>query len=168
MKSFFSDFAKSVLKSISQVIAKLLIMKVVTGIFGGGGSKSLGAAHEAAKADFGAWESVAANYGYASGGDVLTDRWVMVGERGPELVRFSRDAHVYSNGDTRKMLSGGAQTPAQVQVIVNNNTGTQMQARQTTSQDSSGKLLHQIILSTVGEALTTNEYGLKDAIMGVR
>lgn len=75
---------------------------------------------------------------------------------------------MYSNGDTRKMLSGGAQTPAQVQVIVNNNTGTQMQARQTTSQDSSGKLLHQIILSTVGEALTTNEYGLKDAIMGVR
>lgn len=168
MKSFFSDFAKSVLKSISQVIAKVLIMKVVTGLFGGGGNKSLGAAHEAAKADFGAWESVAANYGYASGGDVLTDRWVMVGERGPELVRFSKDAHVYSNGDTRKMLSGGAQTPAQVQVIVNNNTGTQMQARQTTSQDSSGKLLHQIILSTVGEALTTNEYGLKDAIMGVR
>lgn len=168
MKSFFSDFAKSVLKSISQVIAKLLIMKVVTGIFGGGSSGGGAKVGDAWTGGLTDSINIAWGGGKATGGDVSRGKWYMVGERGPEFVRFSRDAHVYSNGDTRKMLSGGAQTPAQVQVIVNNNTGTQMQARQMTSQDSSGKLLHQIILSTVGEALTTNEYGLKDAIMGVR
>ncbi len=167
MKSFFSNFASSVVKSIAQVISKMLVMKMITGLFGniGGGSDDID----------NRWleNFYHSRYGhfadylhYATGGDATKGTWAMVGENGPEMLHFGQDARVYNAHDTKGMFanSGGN---ANVQIIVNNNTGTQMEARHNASQDSTGKVLHQIILSTVGEALTTNEYGLRDAIAGV-
>ena len=172
MKSLFKSMGQSILKTLSQVIAKMLMTKLVMSLIGLGssGKNSIPTVDTiAGGTDATSKAMQSAMYGYfASGGDTPTGKWVMVGERGPELVQFAQDAHVYSNSDTRKMLqqSGGTNQP--IQIIVNNNTGQQMQARQTTTQDASGKMLHQIILSTVGEALSTNEMGFRDAIMGVK
>lgn len=44
--------------------------------------------------------------GFASGG--LASGWSMVGERGPELVNFAAPARVYTAGQTRAALGGGA------------------------------------------------------------
>lgn len=172
MKSLFKSMGQSILKTLSQVIAKMLMTKLVMSLIGLGssGKNSIPTVDTiAGGTDATSKAMQSAMYGYfASGGDTPTGKWVMVGERGPELVQFAQDAHVYSNSDTRKMLqqSGGTNQP--IQIIVNNNTGQQMQARQTTTKDASGKMLHQIILSTVGEALSTNEMGFRDAIMGVK
>lgn len=42
--------------------------------------------------------------GFAGGG--YANGWAMVGENGPELVRFGSPARVYSNGDSRAMVAG--------------------------------------------------------------
>ena len=168
MKSLFKSMGQSILKTLSQVIAKMLMTKLVMSLIGIGSKGNTDVNWDSGLGNAAKSFMPSINTGFASGGDPQTGKWVMVGERGPELVRFAQDAHVYSNSDTRKMLqqSGGTNQP--IQIIVNNNTGQQMQARQTTTQDASGKMLHQIILSTVGEALSTNEMGFKDAIMGVK
>ncbi len=163
MKSFFSDFAKNVLKSIAQVISKMLVMKLVMSLFGGGTGGGGSSFYDSLGFSAG---GLSTGIHFARGGDASKGTWAMVGESGPEMIRFGQDAHVYNASETKGMFSSGNGN-TNVQVIVNNNTGTQMEARHTTSQDSTGKMLHQIILSTVGEALTTNEYGLRDAIAGV-
>lgn len=173
MKSLFKGLAQSIVKSLSQIIAKLLITKMITSLFGGlsgGGSTSgakVGDAWTGGLTDAINIRGASIDGFAATGGDVPGGSWYMVGERGPELVRFAKDAHVYKNADTMRMLSSKEQAQP-VQIIVNNNTGTQMEARQSVSQDSTGKMLHQIILTTVGDALSTNEYGLRDAILGAR
>ncbi len=166
MKSFFSNFASSVVKSIAQVISKMLVMKMITGLFGGGiGGGSSISSGTLENSYYSSYGHISDSLHFATGGDATKGTWAMVGENGPEMIRFGQDAHVYNAHDTKGMFASNGNT--NIQVIVNNNTGTQMQARQSTSQDATGKVLHQIILSTVGEALTTNEYGLRDAIAGV-
>lgn len=163
MKSFFSNFASSVVKSIAQVISKMLVMKMITGLFGGIGGGSGTSFFSTLGFSSG---GLSTGIHFATGGDASKGTWAMVGENGPEMLHFGQDARVYNAHDTKGMFanSGGN---TNVQIVVNNNTGTQMEARHNASQDSTGKILHQIILSTVGEALTTNEYGLRDAIAGV-
>lgn len=52
---------------------------------------------------------------HAQGGPVSAGEWSWVGERGPELVRFGSNAHVYSNSDSQRMAGGqaGGQTVIQ-------------------------------------------------------
>lgn len=45
--------------------------------------------------------------GFASGGSVKRGQVAVVGENGPELVRFGSSARVYSNAQSRRMASGG-------------------------------------------------------------
>jgi hypothetical protein len=47
----------------------------------------------------------AAMAGYATGGDPTAGEWAMVGEKGPELVRFGSDARVYNASETANILS---------------------------------------------------------------
>ena len=168
MKSLFKSMGQSILKTLSQVIAKMLMTKMVMSLLGMGSKGDTNVNWDSGLGNAAKGFMPSIDTGFASGGDPPIGKWVMVGERGPEMVRFAQDAHVYNNSDTRKMLQASGGTNQPIQIIVNNNTGQQMQARQTTTQDASGKMLHQIILSTVGEALSTNEYGLRDAIMGVK
>lgn len=44
----------------------------------------------------------------ASGGDA--EGWTLVGENGPELARFPRGSHVYSNDQTRNMINNNQRT----------------------------------------------------------
>lgn len=46
---------------------------------------------------------------YASGGQTGTGQWALVGEEGPELVRFNQPGRVYTARQTREMLGSGGQ-----------------------------------------------------------
>lgn len=98
-----------------------------------------------------------ANGGYVSGGD-----WTMVGENGPELVRFNKGGMVYNNTTTNSM------SKPIVNVVVNNNTGSNMRATTKESQDGQGRTITTVILETVTNAMVTNEGGMRDVVAAVR
>lgn len=98
-----------------------------------------------------------ANGGYVSGGD-----WTMVGENGPELVRFNKGGMVYNNTATNSM------SKPIVNVVVNNNTGSNMRATSKESQDGQGRTITTVILETVTNAMVTNEGGMRDVVAAVR
>jgi len=50
---------------------------------------------------------------YSGGGDPKAGSWGVVGDRGPELVNFGKDAQVRSNADTMHLLKGQHALPAQ-------------------------------------------------------
>lgn len=160
LKATLKNLASSVLSSLAQIAAKMLIFKALGIPFGGSSSSSAESA----------WgnrmlSSLSFKIGgnHATGGDVLAGNSYIVGERGPELLTMGRnDGHVFSSVPT-----ANAQTAQPIQIVVNNNTGTNMKAESTTTVNH-GQMLKTIVLTTVEEALVTNEGGLRDAIAGLR
>lgn len=51
------------------------------------------------------WSSLSTLTGYATGGDPVAGEWAYVGEQGPELVRFGKDARVYNANETKGILA---------------------------------------------------------------
>lgn len=139
LKASLKNLASSVLNSLSQIASSMLMHKWMGIPF----NMSLGAR--------------------ASGGDVLAGNSYIVGERGPELLTMGRnDGHVFTSVPT-----ANAQTAQPIQIVVNNNTGTKMKAESTTTVNH-GQMLKTIVLTTVEEALSTNEAGLRDMVTGLR
>ena len=139
LKTSLKSLASSVLNSLSQIAANMLMHKWMGIPF----NMPLGAR--------------------ASGGDVLAGNSYIVGERGPELLTMGRDdGHVFTSAPT-----ANAQTAQPIQIVVNNNTGTNMKAESTTTVNH-GQMLKTIVLTTVEEALSTNEAGLRDMVTGLR
>ena len=96
--------------------------------------------------------------GFASGG--LASGWSIVGEEGPELINFSNPARVYNANQTQNMLSGSAPN---VNVIVNNNSGQEMQAN--SDVKFNGK---EYVVNIMLDSITTNYGGMRDVVAGVR
>lgn len=139
LKASLKNLASSVLNSLSQIASSMLMHKWMGIPF----NMSLGAR--------------------ASGGDVLAGNSYIVGERGPELLTMGRnDGHVFTSVPTANV-----QTAQPIQIVVNNNTGTKMKAESTTTVNH-GQMLKTIVLTTVEEALSTNEAGLRDMVTGLR
>lgn len=139
LKTSLKSLASSVLNSLSQIAANMLMHKWMGIPF----NMPLGAR--------------------ASGGDVLAGNSYIVGERGPELLTMGgNDGHVFTSVPT-----ANAQTAQPIQIVVNNNTGTNMKAESTTTVNH-GQMLKTIVLTTVEEALSTNEAGLRDIVTGLR
>lgn len=139
LKASLKNLASSVLNSLAQIASSMLMHKWMGIPF----NMSLGAR--------------------ASGGDVLAGNSYIVGERGPELLTMGRnDGHVFTSVPT-----ANAQTAQPIQIVVNNNTGTKMKAESTTTVNH-GQMLKTIVLTTVEEALSTNEAGLRDMVTGLR
>lgn len=139
LKASLKNLASSVLNSLAQIASSMLMHKWMGIPF----NMSLGAR--------------------ASGGDVLAGNSYIVGERGPELLTMGRnDGHVFTSVPT-----ANAQTAQPIQIVVNNNTGTKMKAESTTTVNH-GQMLKTIVLTTVEEALVTNEGGLRDMVTGLR
>lgn len=139
LKASLKNLASSVLSSLAQIASSMLMHKWMGIPF----NMSLGAR--------------------ASGGDVLAGNSYIVGERGPELLAMGRnDGHVFTSVPT-----ANAQTAQPIQIVVNNNTGTKMKAESTTTVNH-GQMLKTIVLTTVEEALSTNEAGLRDMVTGLR
>lgn len=155
----FSDMLKNMLKSIAQFLSNKLVTQlfqsiglVGTGITAtpdGSGGYTLPRVNVTGKR--------------ASGGPVSAGKAYLVGENGPELYIPT------SNGTVaNRVSSSGSDQQAVVKITINNTTGQKMRATEKTSTDSSGKQIKDIIISTIGQALYTNEGGLRDSVAGVR
>lgn len=81
-------------------------------------------------------------FGFANGGSVNAGQWAMVGERGPELVKFGSQARVFSNDDSRKMVGGGVTNVTNIiNVPVARSSGySQPKSRRQLAEDILGKL----------------------------
>ena len=160
LKATLKNLASSVLSSLAQIAAKMLIFKALGIPFGGSSSSSAESAWGNRMLSLLSFK-IGGNH--ATGGDVLAGNSYIVGERGPELLTMGRnDGHVFPS------VPEASQQKAQpITIVVNNNTGTKMKAEETTSVNH-GQVLKTIVLTTVEEALVTNEGGLRDAIAGLR
>lgn len=161
LKATLKNLASSVLSSLAQIAAKMLIFKALGIPFGGSSSSS--SAESAWGGRMLSMLSFKIGGNHATGGDVLAGNSYIVGERGPELLTMGRnDGHVFPS-----VPAANAQTAQPIQIVVNNNTGTKMKAESTTTVNH-GQMLKTIVLTTVEEALSTNEAGLRDMVTGLR
>lgn len=160
LKATLKNLASSILNSLAQIAAKMMIFKALGIPFGGSSSSS---AESAWKNRMLSSLSFKIGGNHATGGDVLAGSSYIVGERGPELLTMGRnDGHVFPS-----VPEASQQKTQPITIVVNNNTGTKMKAEETTSVNH-GQVLKTIVLTTVEEALVTNEGGLRDAIAGLR
>lgn len=163
LKSTLKNLASSILSSLAQIAAKMLIFKALGIPFGGDSNSSAANNSWFGRVLGGISLGFKIGGGHASGGDVLAGNSYIVGERGPELLTMGRnDGHVFTSVPT-----ANAQTAQPIQIVVNNNTGTKMKAESTTTVNH-GQVLKTIVLTTVEEALSTNEAGLRDMVTGLR
>lgn len=164
--SSFSNMLKSMLKAIANFMAKQVVTSFLSRFLGGGGGGigtgiSLGGNFSQSWGDR-MIASVAPKLNFrANGGPVSAGQAYIVGERRPELF-VPR-----TSGTILPSVNIGRQAP-EVQVVVQNNTGTPMQAKTQTTQQSDGRILKTIILQTVANAVYTNEDHMRDVIAGVR
>lgn len=164
--SSFSNMLKSMLKAIANFMAKQVVTSFLSRFLGGGGGGigtgiSLGGNFSRSWGDR-MIASVAPKLNFrANGGPVSAGQAYIVGERRPELF-VPR-----TSGTIIPSVNVGRQAP-EVQVVVQNNTGTPMQAKTQTTQQSDGRILKTIILQTVANAVYTNEDHMRDVIAGVR
>ena len=160
LKATLKNLASSILNSLAQIAAKMLIFKALGIPFGGSSSSSAGSAWGNRMLSLFSFK-IGGNH--ATGGDVLAGNSYIVGERGPELLTMGRnDGHVFPG-----IPEASQQKTQPITIVVNNNTGTKMKAEETTSVNH-GQVLKTIVLTTVEEALVTNEGGLRDAVAGLR
>lgn len=164
--SSFSNMLKSMLKAIANFMAKQVVTSFLSRFLGGSGGGigtgiSLGGSFNQSWGDR-MIASVAPKLNFrANGGPVSAGQAYIVGERRPELF-VPR-----TSGTIIPSVNVGRQAP-EVQVVVQNNTGTLMQAKTQTTQQSDGRILKTIILQTVANAVYTNEDHMRDVIAGVR
>lgn len=164
--SSFGNMLKSMLKAIANFMAKQVVTSFLSRFLGGGGG-GLGTGISLGGNFSQSWgdrmiASVAPKLSFrANGGPVSAGQAYIVGERRPELF-VPR-----TSGTIIPSVNVGRQAP-EVQVVVQNNTGTPMQAKTQTMQQSDGRILKTIILQTVANAVYTNEDHMRDVIAGVR
>lgn len=164
--SSFSNMLKSMLKAIANFMAKQVVTSFLSRFLGGSGG-GLGTGISLGGSFSQSWSdrmiaSVAPKLSFrANGGPVSAGQAYIVGERRPELF-VPR-----TSGTIIPSVNVGRQAP-EVQVVVQNNTGTPMQAKTQTMQQSDGRILKTIILQTVANAVYTNEDHMRDVIAGVR
>ena len=178
-KEVFKNFFRDILKQLTQILIRSLITQAIMRAIGmktapvslntgsvmdawnSGSSISIAGGSVTDAITGGGWISGVR----ANGGPVESGRSYIVGEKGPEVVRFGSPGRVYSNSDSRALL--GQQEPPVVNIEIVNNTDTQMKARQENSFDGV-KQLKRVIIETVNSGLYTNEGGLRDNVAGVR
>ena len=164
--SSFGNMLKSMLKAIANFMAKQVVTSFLSRFLSGGGG-GLGAGISLGGNFSQSWgdrmiASVAPKLSFrANGGPVSAGQAYIVGERRPELF-VPR-----TSGTIIPSVNVGRQAP-EVQVVVQNNTGTPMQAKTQTTQQTNGRILKTIILQTVANAVYTNEDHMRDVIAGVR
>jgi hypothetical protein len=88
------DAVADMVRSILADLVKLAIRQAITGPIAGAIGGLFGGAGGIPK--------------FAGGTDSAPGGWSLVGEKGPELVNLPRGARVFSNDNTRGMLSGGS------------------------------------------------------------
>ena len=165
-KQFCQDVTNTILKSMTQIIIRGLITKAIMGAIGlGGGSVSIGS-YAGGGGGTPGWlsgfsgGSLAGVSMFASGGNFKAGQTAIVGEQGPELVRFGSAGRVYNNNETKSMLGSGIEN---VKVEVINQSGQEVKA-DNANVKFDGKTL---IISTVIEAVNSNYMGMRSMLKGV-
>jgi hypothetical protein len=120
----FKELARSILADLAKIIAQELLLKAIKGVSG--------------------------VLGFASGGDFEANQTMLVGEKGPELVRFGQGGNVTPADQTKQALAasgaggGGAPTvnvaPAEVKVQVVN-VASPDEARSAMDTSEGGKVI---------------------------
>ena len=163
-KQFCQDVTNTILKSMTQIIIQGLITKAILGAIGFGGGSKVTQTATGWVQDFGNGVKVSnmpTNIRtHASGGFASAGEWAMVGEQGPELVRFGSAGRVYNNNETKSMLGGGIEN---VKVEIVNKSGQEVKSNEANVRFD-GKTM---IISTVIEAVSTNYMGMRSMLKGV-
>lgn len=165
-KQFCQDVTNTILKSMTQIIIRGLITKAIMGAIGlGGGGGVISNGSLLGSINDSPYASLAGGFiGYtgarASGGNVKAGGTYLVGEQGPELVRFGSAGRVYNNNETKSMLGNGIEN---VKVEVINQSGQEVKA-DNANVKFDGKTL---IISTVIEAVNSNYMGMRSMLKGV-
>lgn len=163
-KQFCQDVTNTILKSMTQIIIRGLITKAIMAAIGlgGGGSVSVGSVSNSWASSFtgGSLFTPGGIGTFASGGSFKAGQTAIVGEQGPELVRFGSAGRVYNNNETKSMLGNGIEN---VKVEVINQSGQEVKA-DNANVKFDGKTL---IISTVIEAVNTNYMGMRSMLKGV-
>lgn len=92
MAEAFGDMARSIISDIIRMTVRMLIFQAISGIFKGSGFTGGGATATSGAIDIGTYGGPR-----AAGGPVVPGRTYMVGEKGPELVRFGASGQVIPN-----------------------------------------------------------------------
>ena len=154
-KTFCQDITNTILKAMTQIIIKGLMTRAVLSIFGGGGQVfDMGGTSDRA---IGPAIGVS---GFAKGGNFAAGEIAMVGEQGPELVKFGSAGRVFNNQQTKSMMGNNIEN---VKVEVINHTGQDVKA-ETADVRFDGK---NYIISTVIEAASNNTMGMRSMLKGI-
>lgn len=190
IKDLWKNMTNSILNSLMRIAMQKTLENIITAVVG----KRTVATSAATSASSlistsKAWDDVAYQYGAADGGMIIgpgtstSDSIPAMLSNGEFVVKAAAVKKVgvgflegINNGYVKHFASGGyvsgrgssiGKGGPEVQVIVENNTGTQMQARTNTKNDGE-KQITQIILSTVTEGIVSNRDHLRELIAGVR
>lgn len=189
IKDLWKDMANSILNSLMRIAMQKTLENIITAVVGKRSTTSISTVASAADATSRAWDAVGYEYGLADGGMITgpgtstSDSIPAMLSNGEYVVNAAAVKKVgvgflegINNGYVKHFASGGyvsgrgssiGKGGPEVQVIVENNTGTQMQARTNTKNDGE-KQITQIILSTVTEGIVSNRDHLRELIAGVR
>lgn len=177
MKNLYINLANDILNVMMKIILKGLIMNAIMKAFGIGGGISIPSfksgvetngtdfsysepSFNMSQTDWDASTRTSLLGGFATGGDV-NDEYFIVGENGPELLRRSRESeHVYPADVTRRAL--GNQGMQNVKIELVNESGTQLQAEQP-KINFDGETY---VISAVLKGISTNKMGLRDIVKG--
>lgn len=167
-KRFCEDVTNTILKSMTQIIIKGLITKAIMaaiGLFSGGGGSVISNGSLLGSITDSPYASLAGGFiGYtgarASGGSVNAGGTYLVGEQGPELVRFGSAGRVYSNNETKSMLGSN---PQNIKIELINESGTELK-----SENAQVKFdLDTMIISTVIKGVNNNTMNMRTMLKGL-
>lgn len=165
-KQFCQDVTNTILKSMTQIIIRGLITKAIMAAIGlGGGSISIGS-YAGGGGGTPGWlsgfsgGSLAGVSMFASGGNFKAGQTAIVGEQGPELVRFGSVGRVYNNNETKSML--GNNNPQNIKIELKNESGTQLKADEASVSFDADTM----IISTVIKGIGNNTLGIRNMLKG--
>ena len=163
-KKFCQDVTNTILKSMTQIIIKGLITKAIMAAIGmathgvsipSGTGVSLGSV-----SDTWAGGGFEMPTFHASGGNVKAGELSVVGEQGPELVRFNKSGTVYNAQQTRSMMSN---SPQNVKIELINESGQELK-----TENASVKFdLDTMVISAVIKGVNNNTMGMRTMLKGL-
>lgn len=151
----FKSLAASILEDIARILLHVSVIDpIVNAITGaGGGNKSGRILESLASSLFGSFGKIGKK---ATGGDTLTNRPYIVGEKGPELFMPGKAGRVMPNGQTMSALNGGGSSGTTIVQNLNFSLGVQ----ETVRREIQG-MMPQIASQTVSAVNGDIRYGGK-------
>ena len=158
-KKFCEEVTNTILKSMTQIIIRGLITNAIMKAIGLGSNIGAGDLSSVSGLSKGFMGGSVGSYvpsgysagigigSYASGGNVKQGETAIVGEKGPELVRFGASGRVYNNNETKSMLGGGIEN---LKVEIINKSGQEVKAENANVRLNGKEMIASIMIDIVG------------------